>query len=80
MPGRASQSWCPYCHGPPGLDCPDKAKGPRQIRQALKRELAREAATALAEFGGRVQRHPGWRPALPDETPGACEPEATSAV
>lgn len=39
MPGNASQSWCPSCHGPPGPDCPDKAKTPRQVRRALKREL-----------------------------------------
>lgn len=22
---RAQQSWCPYCHAPPGPDCPDVA-------------------------------------------------------
>lgn len=44
MPGRASQSWCPTCHAPPGPDCPDVAKTPRQVRRQLQRELARDLA------------------------------------
>lgn len=44
MPGRASQPWCPACHAPPGPDCPDTAKTPRQIRRQLQRELARDLA------------------------------------
>lgn len=46
MPGRASQSWCPGCHAPPGPDCADKAKTPRQVRRALADELRREVADA----------------------------------
>jgi hypothetical protein len=44
MPGRASPSWCPVCHAPPGPDCPDRGKSPRQVRRALQRDLAREIA------------------------------------
>lgn len=42
MPGRASQSWCPSCCGPPGLDCGDIGRSPRQIRRQLQRELDKE--------------------------------------
>lgn len=42
MPGRASPSWCPSCHGPPGPDCFDVGQTPRQVRRKLKRELERE--------------------------------------
>jgi len=42
MPGRYSQPWCPYCHGPAGPDCADRSKSPRQIRRWLARELRRE--------------------------------------
>jgi hypothetical protein len=47
MPGRASLPWCPVCNGPPGPDCPDISRSPRQIRRQLQRELAREAEEAL---------------------------------
>lgn len=43
MPGRASQSWCPSCCGPPGPDCPDVRRSPRQIRRQLQRERQRIA-------------------------------------
>jgi hypothetical protein len=42
MPGRVSPPWCPHCKGPPGPDCPDRSRSPRQIRRGLKRDLARE--------------------------------------
>lgn len=41
---------------------------PTEERLALEFE-------AVAEFG-RLQCHPGWRKALPEETPESCEPEA----
>lgn len=42
MAGDLYQSWCYSCHGPPGLDCPDRGRHPRQVRRILKRELDRE--------------------------------------
>jgi hypothetical protein len=42
MPGRDSPPWCPHCKAPPGPDCPDRSRSPRQVRRGLQRELARE--------------------------------------
>lgn len=49
MPGRASQSWCPSCNTPPGPDCGDIAKTPRQVRRKLQIDLRREVRDALHE-------------------------------
>jgi hypothetical protein len=56
MPGRVAPPWCPVCHGPPGPDCPARGKTPRQVRRALKRETAREAA--VAESASNLARQP----------------------
>ena len=46
MPGRVAPDWCPYCHGPPGPDCANAKRTPRQIRRQLKTELRRETEEA----------------------------------
>lgn len=42
MLGRKRSSWCPYCNGPPGPDCPDVGKDTRHAKREEQREVRRE--------------------------------------
>lgn len=41
MAGRYARSWCPACHAPAGLDCPDSSRSVRDQRKAAKSALRR---------------------------------------
>lgn len=49
MLGRVSQPWCPACNAPPGLDCPDVSRSPRQVRVAERRQTRAEILDELVQ-------------------------------
>lgn len=52
MMGRYAQPWCPYCHAPAGLDCPDKGMDTRYVKRREDREWRREVRDATAARTG----------------------------
>lgn len=49
MLGRVRPSWCPACKTPPGPDCPDIARSPRQVRRAEDIEVRAYVSRLWAE-------------------------------
>ena len=50
MLGLVRPPWCPSCKAPPGPDCPDVSRSPRQVRAAERREVTDAVWAAAAEM------------------------------
>lgn len=49
MLGDLHQPWCPYCHGKPGMDCPDRGKDTRAAKRTEKRSVRKDIKEQLNE-------------------------------
>lgn len=50
MLARTRPSWCPHCRTPPGPDCPDVGRTPRQARRDEQRAVDVEISEGLREW------------------------------
>lgn len=41
LPAKVAPPWCYVCNHPPGPDCPQRGRSPRQVRRRLKNALRR---------------------------------------